>query len=325
MEGLLKSTLTHTIIILSIIYIFIPILFILYGEKILPNLIYLHRLSSSKTLGSTCSIKNYSPELIGENIDIHQRKGNYKLPAFWIPAKNNKNSNIVVYSHGSGFDRCKQTRIDNYKTLNKLGYSVLAFDYGGFSNSTKLTDPTADSLIFDLETVTEYAETLKNSENSDQKIILWGHSLGTVVSARAIKETQIGRLLDALVLEAAHADLLRTVVIDHPWPEVVRKVYGKWIVAKGVDYFKKSLKMDRFDTKMNVEQVAKLSLPTIILHAEDDPEVPITHGLEIFEVLKHKIPELHFLKGKKEEKLGHYCLDGMVDRWSKVLEQVLDN
>lgn len=302
-----------------------PILFILYGEKILPNLIYLHRLSSSKTFGSTCSIKDYSPELVGENIDIHQKRGNYKIPAFWIPAKNNKNSNIIVYSHGSGFDRCKKTRIDNYKTLNKLGYSVLAFDYGGFSNSSKTTDPTADSLIFDLETVTEYVEILKNSKNSDQKIILWGHSLGSVVSTRAIRETQVGRLLDALVLEAAHADLLRTVVIDHPWPEVIRKVYGRWMVAKGVDYFKTRLKMNRFNTKINVEQVAKLSLPTIILHAEDDPEVPISHAIEIFSTLKNKIPELYFLKSKADEKLGHYCLDKMADRWSVILEQILES
>jgi len=321
----IKSLLKHTIIILSIIYIFIPTIFIIFGHKILPALFYLYPLSYSKFNIKTCSIKNYHPDLTGENIDIHQKRGNYEIPAFWIPGS--KKSNIIVYAHGSGFDRCKQTRIQNYKTLNKLGYSVLAFDYGGFSNSTK-SAPDADSLMYDVETVLEFAEKIRNPDpkksNSERKIVLWGHSLGTVVSARAIKETQAGRFLDALVLEAAHADLVRVVVVDHPWPEPVRKVYGKWLVEKGVEYFKKSLKIDKFDTLVNVEAVGELSLPTIILHAEDDEEVPIAHGEDIFIRLKGKMPELHFMKAGRKEKLGHYCLDRMADRWSGVLERILD-
>ena len=121
------------------------------------------------------------------------------------------------------------------------------------------------------------------------------------MSTRAIKETQAGRFLDALVLEAAHADLVRVVVVDHPWPEPVRRVYGKVMVEKGVEYFKKSLKLDKFDTLVNVEAVAELSLPTIILHAEDDEEVPIAHGEDIFTRLKHRIPELHFIKSVRCE------------------------
>lgn len=322
----IKTLLKHTIIILSIIYILIPTIFLLFGEKILPALFYLYPLSYSKLGIKTCSITSYHPELTGENINIHQKKGgNYAIPAFWIPAS--KRSHIIVYAHGSGFDRCKQTRIQNYKTLNKLGYSVLAFDYGGFSNSTK-SAPDADSLMHDVETVLEFAEKIRNPDpkksNSERKIILWAHSLGTVVSTRAIKETQAGRFLDALVLEAAHADLVRVVVVDHPWPEPVRRVYGKVMVEKGVEYFKKSLKLDKFDTLVNVEAVAELSLPTIILHAEDDEEVPIAHGEDIFTRLKHRIPELHFIKSGREEKLGHYCLDKMADRWSGVLKKILD-
>merc|ERR1712183_173746 len=183
--------------------------------------------------------------------------------------------------------------------------------------------------MYDLETVIEYAEKIRNpnskNQNSNRKIVLWGHSLGTVVSTRAIKETHAGRYLDALVLEAAHSDLIKTVVVDHPWPEIIRKIYGKFLVSKGVDYFKTGLKLDRFNSVDNVDEVAKLSLATVILHAEDDEEVPVEHADEIFTALKNKIPELYYFKAAAGEKLGHYCLDGMVDRWSGVLERLLEN
>ena len=56
-------------------------------------------------------------------------------------------------------------------------YSVLAYDYGGFSNSTKKEVLTDASLVRDLVDVSDFVDDGFLKEG--QQLVLWGHSLGT--------------------------------------------------------------------------------------------------------------------------------------------------
>ena len=65
-------------------------------------------------------------------------------------------------------------------------YSVLAYDYGGFSNSTKKEVLTDTSLVRDLVDVLDFVD--DGFLGKGQQLVLWGHSLGTGVTASALAE-----------------------------------------------------------------------------------------------------------------------------------------
>lgn len=79
---------------------------------------------------------------------------------------------IVLYLHGNTGTRANGHRIELYKTLQKLGYHVIALDYRGFGDSSSQS-PTERGCVSDSLSAYIYIKNLTNNP-----LYVYGHSLG---------------------------------------------------------------------------------------------------------------------------------------------------
>lgn len=79
---------------------------------------------------------------------------------------------IVLYLHGNTGTRANGHRIELYKTLQKLGYHVIALDYRGFGDSSSQS-PTERGCVSDSLSAYIYVKNLTNNP-----LYVYGHSLG---------------------------------------------------------------------------------------------------------------------------------------------------
>lgn len=89
---------------------------------------------------------------------------------------------IVIYLHGNSFDRTTLHRCELYRLLSAMNMHVLAVDYRGYGDSTGR--PTEDGVVTDAKAIYNYAKKLDPAK----PIIVYGHSMGTGVAARAVAE-----------------------------------------------------------------------------------------------------------------------------------------
>lgn len=79
---------------------------------------------------------------------------------------------IVLYLHGNTGTRANGHRIELYKTLQKLGYHVIALDYRGFGDSSPQS-PTERGCVSDSLSAYIYVKNLTSNP-----LYVYGHSLG---------------------------------------------------------------------------------------------------------------------------------------------------
>jgi hypothetical protein len=121
-------------------------------------------------------------------------------------------------------------------------------------------------------------------------IIVWGHSLGSGVAARMANE---GRAA-GLVLEAPYTSL----------PDVAARIYPyipvHWLM------------LDRFDTRALVDRI---TVPVLIFHSTDDPQIPFAMGRELADALGKRATFVRL------EGAGHYPhhtdLSATVVQWAQ--------
>lgn len=79
---------------------------------------------------------------------------------------------VILYLHGNTGSRAASHRVEMYQLLRNLGYHVIAFDYRGYGDSTRI-GPTESGVVRDAIAVYNYILSVTKSP-----IIAWGHSLG---------------------------------------------------------------------------------------------------------------------------------------------------
>uniref|UniRef100_A0A7E4UVG3 Lysophosphatidylserine lipase ABHD12 n=1 Tax=Panagrellus redivivus TaxID=6233 RepID=A0A7E4UVG3_PANRE len=178
---------------------------------------------------------------------------------------------VVVYFHGNSFDRTNAHRVDLYNRLADLDFHVLAIDYRGYGDSTGF--PSEDGLIEDAHFIYNYARARAPTKN----IYVWGHSMGTGVSARFVAElSDLGIPPVGTVLESPFNNL-HDVVTHHPLSRPYRWLgerFNRLIVDRWVD---SGLVMH------SDERIVKHKAPLLILHAADDHIIPVKLGKKLFE------------------------------------------
>merc|ERR1711976_571278 len=328
MPSFIAITFKYVFFTLISVYLGIAVLWLTFGGYLLPEIVYLHRLSISKYTPDHCDATKYLPKT--KNIDIKNPFDNHLIPAWYTPkAANTQFKGTVVYAHGNSLDRCTPRRVGNYKQLAEFGFNVLSFDYGGFSNSTRTAQPTPNSLANDVISMVNYVrETMK----AKGKLVVWAHSLGTGAAARAVKlhAERFSGGVDLLVLEAPFADGVEAAK-EHPYAAPFRDVYGKALVEFAIDFVVKRAQLDKLASLENIASVGSKNWPKILLmHAEYDDELPIKHSDRILrELTKQEFTEngaatkLRYLRYTEREKFGH---SGLMQgaAWQETVDCLLD-
>jgi pimeloyl-ACP methyl ester carboxylesterase len=174
-----------------------------------------------------------------------------KLSAWFVPALDERA--VLLLCHGNAGNMSH--RLGWIGMMNRLGFSVMAFDYRGYGDSEG--KPTEEGTYRDAEAAWQYL--VQTRRIDPNRIIIFGRSLGGAVAANLASRHRAG----GLILEAAFTS----------YPDIAehkgRSVSIRWMAA--YDY-------------NTVEALQEVSSPVLVIHSREDKVVPFQHGQALFAV-----------------------------------------
>jgi pimeloyl-ACP methyl ester carboxylesterase len=183
-----------------------------------------------------------------------------RIPSFFFTPYSGRASFTLLFSHGNGCDLGIMRDLW-YQLCNNLDVNIIGYDYYGYGVS--VGDCTVRQTLIDVRTVWRYV-TEKLSIPSEE-VILYGQSLGsgpTSYLARYLTDNMIS--FGGIIL---HSGFLSSFRIIEPCES------SFW-----------------FDIYQNIDKLQGISVPTLILHGQQDQIVPCSHGKVLEETLKRQLP-----------------------------------
>lgn len=162
---------------------------------------------------------------------------------------------VVLFSHGNAGNL--SGRVDMIQRLQRFGFSVLAYDYGGYGYSTG--SPSEQRCYADIRAMWSYLVDTRGV--APDEILLYGRSVGGGPTAQLA--TEVGEA--AVILESAFlstADVAWDIPLYRPFLWLLRHKFK------------------------NKDKVADFGSPLLILHSPDDEIIPYEHGRELFKRAK---------------------------------------
>jgi uncharacterized protein len=163
----------------------------------------------------------------------------------------------LLFCHGNASDISYIDYIERYKLFARLGINVMTFDYRGFGESDG--NPSEAGLYKDAIAVYNYLTLTKNVP--PEKIIIYGHSLGTGVAIELATRVPAA----ALVVEAGYQSV----------PEVAHQLYP----FLPLSIFKLLVK-NKF---LSIDKVDRISIPKLFIHSSEDEIFDISEGRTLYE------------------------------------------
>lgn len=213
---------------------------------------------------------------------------------------------VILYCHGNSLHRGSRHRLRIYKLFRENGFHVVTFDYRGFGDSKGVVSEAG--AVSDIQAVYRY---LFQIFPSVSKVIVWGHSLGTSLASKAVRDMPDDlRLPDLLVLESGFNNL-REILVNYPLSKGVLALYpGTWMR----DMVLKNLK--EYNVLLDTENYLRfVRCPVLILHAEDDNRVSFCLGRKLFDNMSSgqsnnicMPPSIRFVRFSCEHRLKHNCI-----------------
>ena len=189
-----------------------------------------------------------------QRLDIRSEDG-IKL-AGWIILSDHDTlkSPWLLFCHGNASDISFKDYISRYKLFTSLGFNVLTFDYRGFGESEGT--PSEAGLYKDVTAGYKYLTISKHI--SPDRIIIYGHSLGTAVAIDlSTREPAAG-----LVVEAGFQSI----------PESAHQLYPFLPM--------RLLVKNKF---MSIDKINRVSIPILFIYSSEDERIPISDGMALYE------------------------------------------
>ena len=191
-----------------------------------------------------------------------------KVIVWHVPAKPDRP--VVLFFHGNG--DFLAGRVRRFKGITSDGTGLVALSFRGYAGSTG--SPSEQGLL--LDAAAAYAFT--TARYAPDRIVVWGFSLGTGVAVAVASEHQVSKL----ILEAPY-----TSTVD--------------VAASLMPIVPVSLLMrDQFHSD---RRIARVNVPLLVMHGENDPAIPIRFGERLFGMANEPKQFVRFPGG------GHENLD----------------
>ena len=158
------------------------------------------------------------------------------------------NGTTILFSHGNGEDLGYAS--DYLEILHGLGFSVLAYDYPGYGQSSG--KPTEKGCHDAAQAA--YEHLVRKEGIPPESIVLHGRSLGSAPSCKLASEHKVG----GLILETPFVSAFRVMT---------------------------QIKLLPWDKFSNIDYAKKVTCPSLVIHGEMDEVVPFWHGQRIFDAL----------------------------------------
>jgi len=191
-----------------------------------------------------------------------------KLLAWYVAPKGDKP--LVVYFHGNG--DTLSWRADRDRLLVADGTGLLALSYRGYEGSSG--SPSEAGFHLDADAAYAFAAARVPAD----RIVVWGHSLGTGVAVALAADRQV----EALILEAPYTSLVDVASMRFPFVPM------------------RLLIKDQFRSD---SRIGRVTAPVLVLHGELDDTIPIQYGERLYDLVQAPKRFVRFPEG------GHLDLD----------------
>jgi uncharacterized protein len=233
-------------------YAYLSIIFLLAGYLLVLTFIYLNQ----RNLLYHPTENNYLDDKIEFNhteVRIETEK-NIELKS-WFIKKDLKKYKTLVFFHGNAGNLFN--RVHKLNELNKLDINILIISWRGFSGNSG--NPTEKNLYTDAKLIIKW---LNNLGVSDDKIILYGESLGTGVA-----------------VELGQKNTFNSIILESPFTSIAKaaKIYYPYLPIN-------LLLKDRYDS---IDKIDKITKPVLIMHGMKDNIVPHEMGVMLFQKANH--------------------------------------
>jgi fermentation-respiration switch protein FrsA (DUF1100 family) len=172
------------------------------------------------------------------------------LAAWYVPHPSPKATFLICHGNGGNMSDFCQT----LKTLHRMGYSALVFDYRGYGGSTG--KPDEQGFYRDAEAAWRYL--VETRGQPPQRIVLLGRSLGAAVAIELASRHSPA----ALITECAFTSLV----------DIGRQEYPLLPVSL--------LCTERNES---IRKVPRVGCPKLFFHGAADEIIPLTNGRRLFE------------------------------------------
>lgn len=216
-----------------------------------------------------------------EKVAIRETTGTLLAAVVFRTATSHDSGFWVLHFHGNAESAFSRTQLSHCQSLASLGLNVLGFDYRGFGLSPGL----ASEIHMDEDAEAAY-EYLRQHGVPADRIILWGHSLGSGPATFLAGE----RPAAALVLFGAFTSLPDAAADTYPYLPV------RWLVSVHFN---------------SLTIMPRLHLPVLIIHTTDDTLIPIQEGKRLY-AAANEPKQLLILKGPFADGFGGH-VDGLYD------------
>ncbi|KAF9973344.1 hypothetical protein BGZ73_003421 [Actinomortierella ambigua] len=178
---------------------------------------------------------------------------------------------VVLYFHGQVGDRGKGNRIATYKNVQAAlpTTHVVAVDCRGFGDS----DGFPSELGFITDALAAWGWVTERV--SHQRVMIYGHSLGTGISANLCRKLEEQGVIPlAMILDAAFTSMPDMMTAYRRIPIV--RPFARFPLL--INHFKQKL-LDRFET---VRAVESIQAPLLLIHGQEDADVLISNSHTLF-------------------------------------------
>ena len=182
--------------------------------------------------------------------ELFREVDGFQTHAWYVPLENHRG--VALFSHGNAGNLAG--RVESIQLLRSFGFSVLAYDYGGYGLSTG--KPSEKRCYADIRSMWDYLVNERGVPASE--ILLFGRSLGAGPTAELARDVQPR----AVVLESAFLsvpDIAKRTKLFRPLTWLIRHRFA------------------------NKNKVASITAPLLIIHSPDDEIIPYAHGRALFE------------------------------------------
>lgn len=168
---------------------------------------------------------------------------------WYIPLE--KHRGVVLFSHGNAGNLAD--RLESISLLRSFGFSVLAYDYGGYGLSTGHSSEAR--CYADIRAMWDYLVDTRGV--AAREILLFGRSLGGGPTVELAQQVQPG----AVIIEST---FLSTV-------DVARRILLLRAMTWAIRH--------RFSSK---DKIAHVRSPLLIIHSPEDEVIPFENGVGLF-------------------------------------------
>jgi hypothetical protein len=210
-----------------------------------------------------------TPERLGLRYeDVYFNAGDgTRLHGWFLPAPG-RALGTILFLHGNAENI--STHIMSVRWLPAQKFNVFLLDYRGYGSSEG--KPTFDDVQDDVESALKMLIARPGVDAG--RIVVFGQSLGGAIAVHRVAHTAYRENIRALVVESAFSGYRR----------ITREKLGDFWLTWPFQYPLSWTVSDKYSPSAAVADISPI--PLLIIHGDQDPIMPVHHGLRLFDLAR---------------------------------------